>query len=96
MNDVESQFRADLRALLDKYGAELEAKDHYQGYAECGENIRMTATLPAIYSTNGDCLRELVEIDLGQLIWASKKTGEAEAILEEERLQDNSQFGVGA
>ena len=38
---IEQAFREELQALLDKYGAELEAKDHWQGYAECGEDVRI-------------------------------------------------------
>ena len=38
---VTHAFKAELQALLDKYGAELEAKDFWQGYAECGEDAAM-------------------------------------------------------
>lgn len=54
-----------LRALLLQYGADLEAKDHYQGYAECGEDVRMTVSIPAIYDADGNKVREYCEIDLG-------------------------------
>lgn len=43
---IEQEFRSELQSLLDKYGAEIEAKDHYQGYAECGEDVRMTVYIP--------------------------------------------------
>ena len=49
-------FLKDLTALLDKYDACLEAKDHYQGYPECGQDVRMTAFISP-YSE--------IEIDLG-------------------------------
>lgn len=62
---VEQAFRADLQALLDKYGAELSAKDHWTGYAECGEDVRMTVEVPAIYDADYNCAREYTEIDLG-------------------------------
>lgn len=64
-DEVTRAFKADLQALLDKYGAELEAKDCWQGYPECGEDVRMAVTIPAIYDADGNCLREWTEIDLG-------------------------------
>lgn len=39
---VQELFLADLQALLKKYGAEITAKDEWTGYAECGEDVRMT------------------------------------------------------
>ena len=62
---VAQAFKAELQALLDKYGAELEAKDHWQGYAECGEDVRMTVYVPAIYDSDLNYVREWTEIDLG-------------------------------
>lgn len=66
---IEAAFRTELQALLDKYGAELEARDHYSGYAECGEDVRMTVDIPAIWTKAGDLVREGTEIDLGSHIW---------------------------
>lgn len=65
---VTQDFKADLLALLTKYGAELEAQDHYQGYPECGEDVRMTVTIPSIYTKDGETVREWTEIDLGRFI----------------------------
>ena len=56
-SEILAAFLAELTALLRKWGAELEAKDHYLGYPECGEDIRITAWIPA---DGAD-----VEIDLG-------------------------------
>jgi len=70
--DVETAFRAELLALLAKYDAELEAKDHYVGYPECGEDVRMTVTVPAIWDANNDMQREWTEIDLGSWLKADK------------------------
>jgi hypothetical protein len=56
-----------LRALLLQYGADLSAEDHYRGYAECGEDVRMTVDIPAIYDSDGNTMREHCEIDLGNL-----------------------------
>ena len=39
---VREELRADLRAVLKKYGAEIRAEDHWRGYAGCGEDVRMT------------------------------------------------------
>ena len=66
---VEQAFKAELQALLDKYVAELEAADHWQGYAECGKDVRMEVTIPAIYDVDGDCLREFTCINLGKCIF---------------------------
>lgn len=64
---IEQSFMDDLHALLDKYNAELEAADHYIGYPECGEDIRVTVTIPARYENN-ECTHEFTEIDLGRYI----------------------------
>lgn len=64
--EVAARFKQDLAALFEKWGAEMETQDHYQGYPECGEDIRMTVTVPAVYNDQGDTVRERVEIDLGK------------------------------
>lgn len=70
--EVEQAFRADLAALLAKYSngrdrAEIEAEDHFSGYAECGEDVRITVSIPAIYQ-DGEPVRPYTEIDLGRFI----------------------------
>ena len=67
---VAAEFKADLYELFDKWGAELVAKDHWNGYAECGEDVRMTVTVPAIYDQDHNCVREFTEIDLGSYFQA--------------------------
>jgi hypothetical protein len=67
-SSVEASFRADLLELLANYDAEMEAKDHWEGYAECGEDIRITVDIPAIYDAEVNCLREATEINLGAYI----------------------------
>jgi len=62
---VEEEFKSDLRDFLKKWGADIEASDHFTGYSECGEDIRVTVTLSGIYTTEGECIREYAEIDLG-------------------------------
>ena len=42
MTDKRQAFVDELQALLRKYNAELTADDHFTGYAECGEDVRMT------------------------------------------------------
>ena len=66
---IEAEFRRELQALLDKYGADLEAKDHNQGWAECYEDVRMTVDIPAIYDCKVGYIRPWVEIDLGSGIF---------------------------
>ena len=64
---VERAFRAELQALLDRHDAELSARDHWEGYPECGEDVRMTVEVGALYDANHDCIREYTEIDLGTI-----------------------------
>jgi len=70
---VERDFREELVALLVKYEAELEAEDHYPGYSECGQDVRMTVYVPAKYDEEGDLIREYCVIDLGTKVdWKDK------------------------
>ena len=66
---VTTEFKAELQSLLNKYGAELDARDHWTGYAECGSDVRMEATVPAIYDADHNCVREWVCIDLGSVLF---------------------------
>ena len=66
--EVEARVRADLAAVLEKWNAELSAEDHYPGYPECGEDVRMTISVPAVYGQDGETIRERVEIDLGRFV----------------------------
>jgi hypothetical protein len=67
-DQVTQAFKAELQALLDKYGAELSARDTWEGYPECGEDVRMQVNVPAIYDADHNCLREYTEIDLGSWV----------------------------
>jgi len=67
-DEARIQFKAELFALLKKWDAELSTEDHYQGYPECGEDVRMTVHIPAIYDGNGETIRPLTEIDLGRIV----------------------------
>lgn len=63
---LKCQFLKDLRDLLATYGATLEAEDHWTGYPECGEDVRMTVDIPAIYDNDGDTVRDACQINLGK------------------------------
>jgi len=72
---VEKEFRAELQDILNKWGAEISAEDHFTGYSECGEDIRMTVTIPNIYDKDTcDTIREYAEINLGRYMDAEKKS----------------------
>lgn len=64
--EIEKEFRKELNDLLKKYHAKLEAEDHYSGYPECGEDVRMTIHIDSVWSEEGDIIQEYTEIDLGQ------------------------------
>ena len=64
--EIEKEFRKELLELLEKYHAKIESEDHYQGYPECGEDVRMTVYIDSIWSEDGDNIQEYTEIDLGQ------------------------------
>jgi len=66
--EAAARFRADLVHLLEEWNAELVAEDHWQGYPECGQDVRMTVTIPAIYTKDGETAREAVEVDLGRAV----------------------------
>ena len=68
-DQITQAFKAELQALLDKYGADLSARDTWEGYPECGEDVRMHVNVPSIYDADHNCLREYTEIDLGS--WVS-------------------------
>ena len=72
--EITNQFKAELQSLLDKYGAELEAEDHYPGYAECGEDVRMTAYIPTQYDESYNMVRESANINLGQRMYGKKNS----------------------
>jgi hypothetical protein len=65
---VTQAFTDELQALLDKYGADVTAKDVWPGYEECGEDIRIVVTVPEIYDADHNCVRERTIIDFGDYI----------------------------
>lgn len=58
-----TKFLEDLLTLIEKYGVEFECRDHWGGYAECGQDIRITVEFDD-YSIS--------EIDFGKYIDADK------------------------
>jgi len=62
---ITKEFTAELQALLNKWNAELDASDHYQGWPECGEDIRMIVTIPGSWDKDGNTTQEWTEVDLG-------------------------------
>jgi len=58
-----AKFLEDLNALLEKYGVEFRCDDHWQGYPECGQDVRITVEFD-------DC--SIPEIDFGRYIDADK------------------------
>lgn len=71
--EIEAAFLKDLQDLLDFYDAELEAKDHFEGYPECGEDVRITVSIPAHWTMSGELTREDTEIDLGRHLFPTPK-----------------------
>ena len=69
IKEIEPRFIEELKALLKKYNATLKADDHFQGYAECGENIRMTVDIDWIYDKEGNVIFQGGEIDLGSYFY---------------------------
>jgi len=65
---VTADFVRELKALLTKYNADIVAADHYQGYPECGEDVRMTVEIPSAYDENGELIQEYTEIDLSSSV----------------------------
>lgn len=55
-------FRAELSALLKKWGAEISSRDHWGEYAECGKDVRMTANIR--FTSEVGCPGQ-TDVDLG-------------------------------
>jgi hypothetical protein len=66
---VKEEFLKDLSDLFKKYSVgsdvTIDARDYYQGYPECGEDIQMIIDIPSVYDSDGNCLRQCTEINLG-------------------------------
>jgi IS1 family transposase len=58
------QFKEELAKLCAKFNCEIEAADHWIGYAECGQDVRMTVTFRSDYSVEPHVHTE--DVDLGR------------------------------
>lgn len=67
-----AEFLAELLALLHKYNATLDAADHYRGYAECGEDVRMTVSIPATWDSDNNMVCQETELNLGKYVQGYK------------------------
>ena len=70
--EIEAGFRKEFQALVDKYKAEVEIKDHWQGYAECGQDIKCMVSMSATYNDGGDCVTDYCEFNLGTYHYAGR------------------------
>lgn len=69
--EVAVQFKAELRELLKKWDAFIEADDHYRGYPECGRDIRIEVIIPSEWNdSTQELVREYTIIDFGENIEA--------------------------
>lgn len=70
-NERHKQFLQELGGLLVKYKVDIESKDYWQGYPECGEDVRMTAMFDGGYSDKDMThFEDYSELDLGNyLMW---------------------------
>lgn len=63
---IAERFEKSLRALLEFYGAELSASNHWKGpYSIDGQDIRITAFIEPLFDKDGKQIRPCVRIDLG-------------------------------
>ena len=62
---IQKQCLHEIQEVLKKYNAELDADDHWTGYAECGRDIRITLSF-----------KDLDDVDLGQWITATRFAAE--------------------
>jgi hypothetical protein len=58
-------FSAEVSALLTRWRATISAADHWSGYPECGEDIRMTASIEVMHP---DGYPRFMDIDLGRYL----------------------------
>ena len=59
----EQLFKQELAALCRKYNCYIEAKDHWTGYSECGQDVRMTVEFDGDYSVDPPI--PYADLDLG-------------------------------
>ena len=64
--EITKEFTEELKDLLKKYDAEIEAEDHFQGYSDEGSDIRIEVSIPSKYDENNEIISEYTVIDLGK------------------------------
>lgn len=70
-DETKHLFMCEFTALLVKWNADISADDHYRGYPECGQDIRIEISIPPIY-INGELIRAGVDIDLDKGFYPKK------------------------
>ena len=70
MNEREIAFLRELKEILTRYEVELTSEDHYPGYPECGEDIRIEAYASSDYSVDEEGLG--INLDFGRCVDVNK------------------------
>jgi hypothetical protein len=65
MSERTEAFKKELAALCRKYKCEITAADHWIGYAECGQDVRITVEFTGSYTLDSKALLAWEELDLG-------------------------------
>ena len=73
MSDRTDQFKIELAALCKKYRCFIIADDHYLGYPEYGEDVRMTVEFEDDYTADPPLPYE--DLDLGQWFDGKEQEG---------------------
>jgi len=58
-------FETELRALLQKHRCTLTVDNHWTGYPECGQDLRLTADIDTRWDENGDLISLGGTLNLG-------------------------------
>jgi len=80
---LEKEFREDFQKLLNKYNAEVDVDDHWQGYAECGRDIKVMVSSDAIYDNDYNCVQEAMDFDLGTVHFSDQMQARIDAFKKE-------------
>jgi len=63
--EIEAEFRKEFQALIDKYKAEIEIKDYWQGYSENGQDIKCMVSIGSTYNDFGERVTDFCEFNIG-------------------------------
>lgn len=61
---IEESFKQEFQALLKKYNAEIQVDDFWQGYSECGSDVRAEIYIPAGWDKEGNLISKSECFDL--------------------------------